>query len=263
MSRRLSTAAATAAIGAAILTGAGAAGWLLSIAYNGFADVSSDGAGGGRITSMATAMGSLVIGVLAVLVVAMVFVRQIRPRALHGRALVPSPLHRRLRRIHELSIFGVGAMKTWTAHNPAVALSDIHQPASPAWLAGLMGGADQTRSVSPSGTSALDGGPSTTARPDTGGRHRAPVNPDFGSGYEHHGRSSSDRSEHRGPVGRHVVARGDTLWTLAEHHLGDGARWTELRDLNVGREVAPGVVFEPGTSLRSGWELAIPAPSNS
>lgn len=41
------------------------------------------------------------------------------------------------------------------------------------------------------------------------------------------------RSGERGPSeGQIVVQRGDSLWRLAEQHLGDGSRWKELADAN-------------------------------
>ncbi|MEM8924313.1 MAG: hypothetical protein AAGD35_12495 [Actinomycetota bacterium] len=56
-----------------------------------------------------------------------------------------------------------------------------------------------------------------------------------------------------------VVGRRDTLWGLAESHLGDGERWRQLRDHNVGRTMPDGVVLDAGfTRLERGWSLALP-----
>lgn len=55
------------------------------------------------------------------------------------------------------------------------------------------------------------------------------------------------------------VQRGDTLWELAERTLGDGYRWTEIRDLNVGRPQPDGGALALGSELiRRGWQLALP-----
>lgn len=55
------------------------------------------------------------------------------------------------------------------------------------------------------------------------------------------------------------VQRGDTLWDLAERTLGDGYRWTEIRDLNVGRPQPDGETLTPASELiRRGWRLALP-----
>ena len=56
----------------------------------------------------------------------------------------------------------------------------------------------------------------------------------------------------------HVVARGETFWSLAETHLGDGRHWTVLRDLNLGRDVAPGTRMTESSVLRQGWKIAVP-----
>lgn len=56
-----------------------------------------------------------------------------------------------------------------------------------------------------------------------------------------------------------LVERHDSLWGIAEQALGDGMRWREIVELNLGREVAAGVVFDQYTeSIQPGWQLAIP-----
>lgn len=53
----------------------------------------------------------------------------------------------------------------------------------------------------------------------------------------------------------HTVKPGETLWSIAEQHLGDGARYPEIVDLN-GELLA-----ESGSGwLRQGWALHVPAP---
>lgn len=55
------------------------------------------------------------------------------------------------------------------------------------------------------------------------------------------------------------VGRRDTLWGLAETHLGDGKRWQEIRDANVGRIVGDETVLVADfTSIEAGWTLIIP-----
>ncbi len=52
----------------------------------------------------------------------------------------------------------------------------------------------------------------------------------------------------------------DSWWRLAEQHLGDGLRWREIRDLNVGRTVADGTVLRADTErVEPGWRLLVPA----
>jgi DNA-binding SARP family transcriptional activator/LysM repeat protein len=60
----------------------------------------------------------------------------------------------------------------------------------------------------------------------------------------------------------HEVVHGDTFWGLAERYLGSGAHWREIRDHNVGREVAPGRVLGAAEdALDVGWRLVIPRPA--
>ncbi|MPZ28977.1 MAG: LysM peptidoglycan-binding domain-containing protein [Micromonosporaceae bacterium] len=55
------------------------------------------------------------------------------------------------------------------------------------------------------------------------------------------------------------VQRGDTLWGLAERALGDGHRWSEIRDLNAGRPQPDGGALAPdGETIRRGWRLVLP-----
>lgn len=59
----------------------------------------------------------------------------------------------------------------------------------------------------------------------------------------------------------YTIQRGDSLWLLAEDHLGDGNRWTEIDDVNVGRRVEPTTRYTAEThkqGLQPGWQLAIP-----
>lgn len=60
-----------------------------------------------------------------------------------------------------------------------------------------------------------------------------------------------------------TVQRHDTYWGIAEHHLGDGLRWREVRDLNVGTTMTDGHVIAPGSDLlRPGWILQLPADAS-
>lgn len=62
------------------------------------------------------------------------------------------------------------------------------------------------------------------------------------------------------PAGSRVVtvAHGDSLWSLAELHLGDGARYTEIFDLNQGRAQTDGGVLTTPDMIRPGWTLDLP-----
>lgn len=56
-----------------------------------------------------------------------------------------------------------------------------------------------------------------------------------------------------------IVQRGDTLWDIAERHLGDGARFTEIQDLNLGRPQADGTALSDSHWIYPGWALLLPA----
>lgn len=51
-----------------------------------------------------------------------------------------------------------------------------------------------------------------------------------------------------------------TWWDLAATHLGDGAQWRQLWDLNVGRVQPDGTAVQSSTApLRAGWTVQLPA----
>jgi DNA-binding SARP family transcriptional activator/nucleoid-associated protein YgaU len=56
-----------------------------------------------------------------------------------------------------------------------------------------------------------------------------------------------------------TVERHDSFWAIAERTLGDGYRWREIRDLNVGRTMSTGNVVVAGSDLvLAGWVLDLP-----
>lgn len=56
-----------------------------------------------------------------------------------------------------------------------------------------------------------------------------------------------------------TVQHGDTLWGLAEKHLGDGDKFEQIAQLNEGRTMPGGKVFRTSDRLLDGWELRMPA----
>ena len=60
-----------------------------------------------------------------------------------------------------------------------------------------------------------------------------------------------------------VVARGDTLWSIAERHLGAGERWREIAELNRGREMVDGSTFDDARTILPGWTLLVPSADTS
>ncbi len=51
------------------------------------------------------------------------------------------------------------------------------------------------------------------------------------------------------PARTHRVASGDTLWHIAQRHLGDGERWREIFNMNREKIGNPNLIF-PGQVLR-------------
>lgn len=60
-----------------------------------------------------------------------------------------------------------------------------------------------------------------------------------------------------------TVQHGDTLWSLAEKHLGDGAQFTQIASLNEGQPMTGGKVFRSSEPIQPGWELKMPATAAS
>jgi hypothetical protein len=55
------------------------------------------------------------------------------------------------------------------------------------------------------------------------------------------------------------VGRYDSLWRIADRHLGDGRRWTEIYQLNTGRTQPGGGRLSDPDHLEEGWTLLLPA----
>lgn len=56
-----------------------------------------------------------------------------------------------------------------------------------------------------------------------------------------------------------TVGRGDTAWSLAADHLGDGARWREIWEVNRDRaQPDDGVWSDEDQPVRAGWTLVVP-----
>jgi hypothetical protein len=54
------------------------------------------------------------------------------------------------------------------------------------------------------------------------------------------------------------VQRRDTLWDIAERHLGDPFRWQEIFQLNQGRPQADGTCLTDPDLIYTGWWLELP-----
>jgi DNA-binding SARP family transcriptional activator len=57
------------------------------------------------------------------------------------------------------------------------------------------------------------------------------------------------------------VQRGDTLWGIAEHELGNPLRWSEILELNEGRSQPGGLTLTDPHWIDPGWTLLLPPES--
>lgn len=57
----------------------------------------------------------------------------------------------------------------------------------------------------------------------------------------------------------HTVLAGESLWSIAEHELGDGARFAEIARLNYGLPQPDGGALTSSHWIRPGWTLRLPA----
>ncbi|MBS42873.1 MAG: peptidoglycan-binding protein [Nocardioides sp.] len=103
-----------------------------------------------------------------------------------------------------------------------------------------------------------------TRLPVTHVAHEAPaVNPQTSPAASPVTSAPDTTQGHRADPPRIVTDKGDTLWGLAEKHLGDGFRWQEIADLNQGRGMAEGRTFNNPRSIEPGWELLLPADATN
>ena len=70
----------------------------------------------------------------------------------------------------------------------------------------------------------------------------------------------AEAASEMGPPGRAVIVRrGDSLWRIAARHLGSGARWKEIFDLNVGKTQPDGRSLRDPNLILIGWVLWLPS----
>ncbi|MGL5825270.1 MAG: LysM peptidoglycan-binding domain-containing protein [Nocardioides sp.] len=114
--------------------------------------------------------------------------------------------------------------------------------ATPATAAATALASHHTTTAATTQVSALDADTAPAARPHTGGDSR--------SGEERTGTASAG-------VVTHTVRPGESLWGIAEQHLGDGARYGEIVELNRN------LIGDRPSFLQVGWELHLPTPPDT
>ncbi|MEV6682131.1 LysM peptidoglycan-binding domain-containing protein [Streptomyces erythrochromogenes] len=73
--------------------------------------------------------------------------------------------------------------------------------------------------------------------------------------------TSASSSDGENPLGSYTVRDAkpaESLWSIAEHTLGDGQRWEEIARMNEGRPMTDGSVFRADQPIRPGWILTLP-----
>ena len=70
--------------------------------------------------------------------------------------------------------------------------------------------------------------------------------------------TTAERDGHWYTVEPPREAHHDTLWAIAERHLGDGLRWKEIFELNRGRTQPDGRQLTTPSLIHPGWRLRLP-----
>ncbi|MEM9133659.1 MAG: hypothetical protein AAF962_02510 [Actinomycetota bacterium] len=220
-SRRRRSRMATALVVALVVGPLGIVGWRAAAIASTSASVASAGPGPVDALALPALALSLVVGV-----------RVLRLRRAPRRVrLLPTVVQRSVSDLVELSVFGTGALRGWTIALPTTDLGRLVRP-------------EPLPEIDPRGPSPEPGSMAGGPRP----RPRRPPQTS----------AVSARPRPVGPTRPHIVARGDTWWTLAADTLGDGRRWRTLVELNLGRPVAPGITIGADSALRRGWEIDLP-----
>ncbi len=95
------------------------------------------------------------------------------------------------------------------------------------------------------------------ANPPAQDPHHVVANP----GAEDRGGQGQAAPAEKGRVIEVTVERGDSLWSLAETHLGNGESWHEIATLNLGRTMVDGTTFDDSQQIRPGWHLKLQVPA--
>ena len=105
--------------------------------------------------------------------------------------------------------------------------------------------------------------PATPLQPVAHVAHQAPAAAPEAPAAASPVKANPNTNRNQADLPRIVTDKFDTLWGLADTHLGDGFRWQEIADLNKGRVMAVGRVFNNPRSIEPGWELLLPADATN
>lgn len=124
-------------------------------------------------------------------------------------------------------------------------------------------GVTSTTLIGSHAATAAQAAPATPLQPITHMAHQTPAEAPAAPTEAAPVRANPNTDRKQADLPRIVTDKGDTLWGLAETHLGDGFRWQEIADLNKGRVMADGRVFNNPRSIEPGWELLLPADATN
>ncbi len=155
---------------------------------------------------------------------------------------VPASIRRFVAAQVEASLLGAGTLNGWTSTRVDGSLEELEVPARRKAA---------TAETSPHAED-LDAGDPVEA--DVTGLDRSPpVRAPFAAR-----RRPTTNSPRQFETRTYLVQRGDTWWGLADRFLGDGRRFAELKEPNVGRRQPDGTVIQRDTVLRGGWTIETP-----
>lgn len=151
-----------------------------------------------------------------------------RDRAVRPSKLVPPSIRRVVATCVEASLLGAGSLRGWTRARVGASLEDLEVP--------------ERREVA-----------FTQSAPGPESDAEAVVTPVLALR-----RPTAVALRPLVATVPYVVQRGETWWGLAERFLGDGRRFAELKELNIGRSQPDGIVLHHDTVLRAGWTVEVP-----
>ena len=99
--------------------------------------------------------------------------------------------------------------------------------------------------AAPNATSTSSAASATSAHENKNERDQAPA-------------AKTETQKHEGRTTTVTVMRLDSLWSIAERHLGDGDQWPKIAALNEGATMNDGTRFVAADHIKPGWELRIP-----
>ena len=164
-----------------------------------------------------------------------------RDRPVHRSRLVPLSMQRVVAEAVEVSLWGAGTLAGWTATRVDACLGDLQRPGP------RVAGVVEEPTAAPTRARTAAGAP---GRDVVGALDRAVLAV----------RRADAIGAPRPAMVVHVVGRGETWWALAQRFLGDGARFAELKEHNLGRAQGDGAVVGRDSVLRAGWTIEVPDP---